>query len=289
MKNFYKIPFKHEIEIIINDNHSLYNHAGRDLTYNNILKNKWFWNGILNDIQKAINSYPNCNKNKKYKKLKGKSKIIIENGPHYRYVDDLWTLPKEISNSIKYKYILDVVDHFSKWYYGYALQSKNAEEILKNIDLYCENFGYPKILQTDNGGEFKNAKLKSYCNEHEIKLIHSSPYHPQTNGAVEVTHKEIQKYIYNEYLKNTSNFDIEESLFNIIKIHNNKVHSTTKRIPKEIRDITDENEINEIKDEIIKTLKRKNKDFDIINFEKYYVLDDDNIIIKNNEILKAKS
>ena len=46
----------------------------------------------------------------------------------------------------------------------------------------------------------------------------------------------IQKYIFNEYLNKKEKFNIEDSLFNIIKIHNNKQYSTTKRIPKEIRD-----------------------------------------------------
>ena len=55
----------------------------------------------------------------------------------------------------------------------------------------------PKILQTDNGKEFDNQYIKHYYIENDLKLIHSSPYHPQTNGSVEVTHKEIQKYIFN--------------------------------------------------------------------------------------------
>ena len=59
----------------------------------------------------------------------------------------------------------------------------------------------PKILQTDNGGEFKNNNLERFCLENNIKLIHASPFHPQTNGSVEATHKEIQKYICIEYLK----------------------------------------------------------------------------------------
>ena len=70
--------------------------------------------------------------------------------------------------------------------------------------------------------------MEDYCKNHNITLIHSSPYHPQTNGAEEAVHKEIKKYIYNEYLKNNKNFDIEDELFKIIKIHNNKVHITTK-------------------------------------------------------------
>lgn len=46
-------------------------------------------------------------------------------------------------------------------------------------------------------------------------------------------------------------FDIEEELFNITKIHNNKRHSTTNRISTEIRDIEDKEEIEEINNNII--------------------------------------
>ena len=52
-------------------------------------------------------------------------------------------------------------------------------------------------------------------------------------------------------------FNIEDSLFNIINIHNNKQHSTTKRIPKEIRDLTDQREIDIIKQEIVRTIQKK--------------------------------
>ena len=49
-------------------------------------------------------------------------------------------------------------------------------------------------LKIDNGKEFDNQYIKHYCIEYDIKLINISLYHPQTNGSVEVTHKEIQKY-----------------------------------------------------------------------------------------------
>ena len=57
-----------------------------------------------------------------------------------------------------------------------------------------------KNLKTNNGKEFDNQYINHYCKEYDIKLIHSSLYHPQTNCSIEVTHKEIQKYIFNEYL-----------------------------------------------------------------------------------------
>ena len=45
-------------------------------------------------------------------------------------------------------------------------------------------------------------------------------------------YEEIRKYIYTEFFKNKNNFNIEDELFNIIKIYNNKIHPSTKRTPK---------------------------------------------------------
>jgi len=154
--------------------------------------------------------------------------------------------------------------------------------------MFIESFGKYKILQVDNGTEFKNKLLEGYCKENNIKLIHSSPYHPQTNGVCEVVHKEIRKYIYTEFFKNKNNFNIEDELFDIIKIHNNKIHSSTKRTPKEIRDIDDINEINDINNEIIKTLSKKNKNFDVIDFSKNYVIDYNKVYIHKDKILRKK-
>ena len=49
----------------------------------------------------------------------------------------------------------------------------------------------------------------------------------------------------------------------------NKQHSTTKRIPKEIGDLTDQREIDIIKQEIIRTMQKKMQvqmKFNMINF-----------------------
>ena len=73
----------------------------------------------------------------------------MDDGPHFRYVD-IWYLYKEIKSVTGYNYVLDVIDHFSKWYNGYLLKTKEAKEVLKKIELFIENFWVCKILQVDN-------------------------------------------------------------------------------------------------------------------------------------------
>ena len=67
------------------------------------------------------------------------------------------------------------------------------------------------------------------------------------------------KNIVNEYLNKKEKFNIEDSLFNIIKIHNNKQNSTTKRIPKEIRDLNGQREIDIIKQKLLEQCKKNFK------------------------------
>ena len=124
----------------------------------------------------------------------------------------------------------------------YLLKTKSAEEVILKIDNYIQSFGEPIIFQCDNGTEFSNRLQKNYCIDNNINLVFSSPYHLKSNRAIESVHKEIRKYLLNKFIKNEINFDLEKELLNIIKIHNNKVHSSTSRIHKEIKDLQDPND-----------------------------------------------
>lgn len=64
------------------------------------------------------------------------------------------------------------------------LEHKNANEVLYDINDFIAKNGKPKIFQSDNGQKFSNKNLKDYCFKNDIKLIYSSPRHPNTKGFV---------------------------------------------------------------------------------------------------------
>ena len=175
---YYKIPYCDEKNILINNTHISNNNSGRESTYKILKKNLGYWFGIYKDILEVIKKCPYCLAPNKYKSLIEKSKIIIEDGPHYRYIGEIFQLPYTIYEKTGYKYVPNMIDHFKKWYGGYLLKNKTANEILGKIDIYFKNFGLPKILQVDNGGEFSNHFLEAYCDNNNVKIIYSSPYHP---------------------------------------------------------------------------------------------------------------
>ena len=45
------------------------------------------------------------------------------------------------------------------------LVNKTADEVLRAIKTYCYTDGFPKMILTDNGKEFKNKKMKAFCKE----------------------------------------------------------------------------------------------------------------------------
>ena len=68
---------------------------------------------------------------------------------------------EEINDNKKlYKYILNIIDHYSKLVGSYLLKHKYANEVLVKINDFIGHYGTPKILQTDHGKEFDNCCRK---------------------------------------------------------------------------------------------------------------------------------
>jgi len=61
----------------------------------------------------------------------------------------------------------------------------------------------PKIIQCDNGKEFKVAE-KTMCRKYGIHMIHPSPYHPNAKGSArrEKTHSKQWVQLDKKYFKN---------------------------------------------------------------------------------------
>nr|KYP48796.1 Pol polyprotein [Cajanus cajan]KYP48804.1 Pol polyprotein [Cajanus cajan] len=90
------------------------------------------------------------------------------------------------------KFLLVVVDYFTKWIEVFPLAKITAENVQKftwkNI-IY--RFGLPHSLITDNGRQFIAQSFESFLRELGIKHLASSVKHPQTNNQAEAANKVI--------------------------------------------------------------------------------------------------
>ena len=65
----------------------------------------------------------------------------------------------------------------------------------------------PRYILSDNGTEFKNNLIDEFLKQLGIERIFSAPYHPQSNGKLEVFHKYLKPTLKKLCEKDPSNWD----------------------------------------------------------------------------------
>ncbi len=100
-------------------------------------------------------------------------KQIITKGGKERYIANGWQLHTELANESRYKWVIDIIDHFSKFMVSYPIKDNNTINALNAIKEFCMYVGYPKILQTDNELEYYNNMISNFCLSNNIVHINS--------------------------------------------------------------------------------------------------------------------
>ena len=83
------------------------------------------------------------------------------------------------------------MDVFSRFVWLRPLSMKSSRNIADELRNIYQEHGPPRIIQCDQGGEFKGA-VKELCRQLKIKIICSHPYHPQSQGKVERSHRALR-------------------------------------------------------------------------------------------------
>ncbi|EYC17492.1 hypothetical protein Y032_0030g2085 [Ancylostoma ceylanicum] len=95
------------------------------------------------------------------------------------------------------KYVLVVVDHFSKWLGAYALPDKTASSIATTLfqRWICENGRWPRQIHSDQGTEFVNSVMDELAKVAGITLSTTKGYNSRENGVCERAIGTIQKIL----------------------------------------------------------------------------------------------
>ena len=92
------------------------------------------------------------------------------------------------------KYILLEMDYMSNWVEAIALsnnEGKCVTALLKKI--IFSRFCLPRTIISDGGSQFCNYLFKFILKKYSVCHNVPTPYHPQTNGQVEVSNGEITR------------------------------------------------------------------------------------------------
>ncbi|CAF1095491.1 unnamed protein product, partial [Didymodactylos carnosus] len=97
---------------------------------------------------------------------------------------DMRTRPDVVLSDTVYLWILDCIDHFSKFSWASPLLTKSANEVALRLKELFYVFEPPRLLHSDNGREFVASVIDglkvlfpSMC------FVRGRPRHPQSQGC----------------------------------------------------------------------------------------------------------
>ncbi|KAI3715061.1 hypothetical protein L6452_22027 [Arctium lappa] len=96
--------------------------------------------------------------------------------------------PTNVMSIGKKSYCLVIVDDYSRFTWVYFLRTKDETSgLIKSFILRIENQTNQrlKVIRSENGTEFKNLDLNTFCEEKGIERQYSAPRTPQQNGVAE--------------------------------------------------------------------------------------------------------
>ena len=205
---------RHKVQEILEEAHDSPSggHFGVNKTLQKIRKH-FYWATSKKDVERWCASCKVCVA-RKGPIGKGKSPLEIYNvgAPFERIqVDILGPLPVSSSGN---KYLLVVVDCFTKWPEAIPLKNKRASTIARSlVDQVFSRHGIPLELHTDQGRNFECSLFKEMSLLLGMKKTRTTPLHPQSDGQVERQHRTILDYLAKFISENQKDWDRWISLY----------------------------------------------------------------------------
>jgi hypothetical protein len=94
------------------------------------------------------------------------------------------------SSNNGYKFVLTMIDRFTRWVEAIPLRTITAESVAKHLlnDWICR-YGTPSVITSDRGTQFTSDLFASLTRLVGTHHITTTAYHPQANGLVERVHR----------------------------------------------------------------------------------------------------
>ena len=172
---------------ILMEAHDKLGHQGNNSTYC-LIKRQYYWKGMNKDIRKCNTNCALCRCDKAKVQQYPLQMTEILDRPFNKIAIDLVTNCKTSTSGNKH--ILTIIDHLTGWPEAFLIPDKSADTIVATlINHYLLVHMCPRYILSDNGTEFKNNLMDEVLQQLGIDRIFSAPYHPQSNGKLEVFHK----------------------------------------------------------------------------------------------------
>ena len=128
------------------------------------------------------------------------------------------------------KYLLMVIDVFSKYGWIRGLKDKKTETVSEAFDDIFERGRQPKMLWTDKGSEFISKHFKDFLKKKDIKLYHTE--NEEKSSVVERWNRTMKNKMWKMFSVN-NNTVFADKIDKLVNDYNNTRHSSIKMTPVE--------------------------------------------------------
>jgi len=177
------IPDAAERVKLIQHEHNL-GHFGRDAIFTKLYEehNIW-WPNMRTEIQREVARCDACARFVVRKAGFKPAQFIAAPGPwqHVQF-DCSVHLP---SSPEGFTTLLVFVDVFSGFVLLFPIETTSAKCVAEKLLQVCTTFGFPAILQSDNGTEFTNDVVRELCELMKLDRRFIAAYNPRCDGKVE--------------------------------------------------------------------------------------------------------
>jgi transposase InsO family protein len=113
--------------------------------------------------------------------------------PSSRFINIHIDIVGPLPESHSYRYLLTIIDRFSRWMEAIPLQDITADSVCRAMyrEWICR-FGVPHRCTSDQGRQFMSDLFRKFSNLFGIKLYRTTAYHPQCNGMIERVHRTLK-------------------------------------------------------------------------------------------------
>ncbi len=152
-----------------------------------IVGRHFVWPGMAKDISEHCRSCALCQVKSKHrpKRAPAIERPVLAEPFESVAVDLVGPLPKGKGGC---RYILTYVCLATKWPEAVALRSITAKSVMEGLWSIFSRTSIPERVLSDQGGQFCGKVMGQLGEWLGIDKVRTSPYHPETNGAVERMH-----------------------------------------------------------------------------------------------------
>ena len=183
----------------------------------------------LEDIEKSLKATDSYTLHKPTRKPKLYRRIYTK-GINHIYQIDLVDMTKFEKENDGYRWLITIIDTFSKKAWAFKIKRKSAKSITEVMESFLKDHT-PQKIEFDQGTEFYNSKFLDLLKR--MKIIHYSVYSDQKCAIVERFNRTLKTRMYRSFTARGSHrwVDVLQSL---IDGYNDSKHSSIGFKPDEV-------------------------------------------------------